>query len=86
MDVPQDYLSRPVAVIGAGTLGRRVALMFAGREGWSTSMLDVQRSARPRRTSSSSRSVASWRVTPGGHPAGPNTFRAWRMLSRMHGW
>ena len=33
MDVPQDYLDRPVAVIGAGTLGRRVALMFASRGG-----------------------------------------------------
>ena len=28
-NVPTDYQSRPVAVIGAGTLGRRIALMFA---------------------------------------------------------
>ena len=28
--VPTDFVSRPVAVIGAGTLGRRIALMFAG--------------------------------------------------------
>jgi 3-hydroxybutyryl-CoA dehydrogenase len=28
--VPANYQSRPVAVIGAGTLGRRIALMFAG--------------------------------------------------------
>jgi 3-hydroxybutyryl-CoA dehydrogenase len=28
-DVPVNYQSRPVAVIGAGTLGRRIALMFA---------------------------------------------------------
>ena len=27
--VPTDFSSRPVAVIGAGTLGRRIALMFA---------------------------------------------------------
>ena len=27
--VPADFPSRPVAVIGAGTLGRRIALMFA---------------------------------------------------------
>jgi 3-hydroxybutyryl-CoA dehydrogenase len=27
--VPTDYASRPVAVIGAGTLGRRIALVFA---------------------------------------------------------
>src|SRR5690348_7800973 len=27
--VPTDSASRPVAVIGAGTLGRRIALMFA---------------------------------------------------------
>ncbi|HUE34701.1 MAG TPA: 3-hydroxyacyl-CoA dehydrogenase NAD-binding domain-containing protein, partial [Mycobacterium sp.] len=27
--VPKDVSSRPVAVIGAGTLGRRIALMFA---------------------------------------------------------
>src|SRR5690349_7781297 len=33
MGVPRDYLDRPVAVIGAGTLGRRIALMFAGRGG-----------------------------------------------------
>jgi 3-hydroxybutyryl-CoA dehydrogenase len=28
-NVPNDYAVRPVAVIGAGTLGRRIALMFA---------------------------------------------------------
>jgi 3-hydroxybutyryl-CoA dehydrogenase len=28
-DIPTDYASRPVAIIGAGTLGRRIALMFA---------------------------------------------------------
>ncbi|WP_293334981.1 3-hydroxyacyl-CoA dehydrogenase family protein [Mycobacterium sp.] len=28
-NVPTDFLTRPVAVIGAGTLGRRIALMFA---------------------------------------------------------
>ena len=28
-NVPTDFQSRPVAVIGAGTLGRRIALMFA---------------------------------------------------------
>jgi 3-hydroxybutyryl-CoA dehydrogenase len=28
-NVPNDYPIRPVAVIGAGTLGRRIALMFA---------------------------------------------------------
>ncbi|WP_234315734.1 3-hydroxyacyl-CoA dehydrogenase family protein [Streptomyces albus] len=31
--VPQDPMTRPVAVIGAGTLGRRIALMFATRGG-----------------------------------------------------
>jgi 3-hydroxybutyryl-CoA dehydrogenase len=30
MIVPTDFVNRPVAVIGAGTLGRRIALMFAG--------------------------------------------------------
>ncbi|MDT5322713.1 MAG: 3-hydroxybutyryl-CoA dehydrogenase, partial [Mycobacterium sp.] len=29
----EDIRSRPVAVIGAGTLGRRIALMFASRGG-----------------------------------------------------
>jgi 3-hydroxyacyl-CoA dehydrogenase len=33
VSVPQDYPDRPVAVIGAGTLGRRIALMFATRGG-----------------------------------------------------
>src|SRR5258708_8847327 len=28
-NVPTDFASRPAAVIGAGTLGRRIALMFA---------------------------------------------------------
>ncbi|MDT5256317.1 MAG: 3-hydroxybutyryl-CoA dehydrogenase [Mycobacterium sp.] len=28
-NVPTDFASRPMAVIGAGTLGRRIALMFA---------------------------------------------------------
>jgi 3-hydroxybutyryl-CoA dehydrogenase len=31
--VPSDYAARPVAVVGAGTLGRRIALMFATRGG-----------------------------------------------------
>ncbi|MEW2298317.1 3-hydroxyacyl-CoA dehydrogenase NAD-binding domain-containing protein [Streptomyces sp. NPDC006743] len=31
--LPQDIQNRPVAVIGAGTLGRRIALMFATRGG-----------------------------------------------------
>ncbi|MFB7718965.1 3-hydroxyacyl-CoA dehydrogenase family protein [Nocardia sp. NPDC056100] len=31
--LPLDYRNRPVAVVGAGTLGRRVALMFATRGG-----------------------------------------------------
>ena len=30
--VPTDFASRPIAVIGAGTLGRRIALMFAAHE------------------------------------------------------
>lgn len=30
---PEDRTSRPVAVIGAGTLGRRIAMMFATRGG-----------------------------------------------------
>jgi 3-hydroxybutyryl-CoA dehydrogenase len=31
--IPQNYKQRPVAIIGAGTLGRRIALMFASRGG-----------------------------------------------------
>ncbi|MEV0766168.1 3-hydroxyacyl-CoA dehydrogenase family protein [Nocardia sp. NPDC050435] len=31
--IPEDYRTRPVAVVGAGTLGRRIALMFATRGG-----------------------------------------------------
>ncbi|MFE0330216.1 3-hydroxyacyl-CoA dehydrogenase NAD-binding domain-containing protein [Streptomyces sp. NPDC058960] len=31
--LPTNIESRPVAVIGAGTLGRRIALMFADRGG-----------------------------------------------------
>ncbi|MEU6262456.1 3-hydroxyacyl-CoA dehydrogenase NAD-binding domain-containing protein [Saccharopolyspora shandongensis] len=31
--VPTDLDARPVAVIGAGTLGRRIAMMFATRGG-----------------------------------------------------
>ncbi|MFJ9369513.1 3-hydroxyacyl-CoA dehydrogenase family protein [Nocardia sp. NPDC101769] len=31
--IPNDYRTRPVAVIGAGTLGRRIALMFATQGG-----------------------------------------------------
>lgn len=33
ISIPQNYLDRPVAVIGAGTLGPRIALMFATRGG-----------------------------------------------------
>lgn len=32
-NLPTDFASRPVAVIGAGTLGRRIALMFAAHGG-----------------------------------------------------
>ena len=31
MSIPRGHLERPVAVLGAGTLGRRIALMFASR-------------------------------------------------------
>lgn len=31
--VPRNYLDRPAPVIGAGTLVRRIALMFATRRG-----------------------------------------------------
>ncbi|MFF0545998.1 3-hydroxyacyl-CoA dehydrogenase family protein [Nocardia thailandica] len=31
--IPHDHSNRPVAVVGAGTLGRRIALMFATRGG-----------------------------------------------------
>lgn len=31
--VPRNHFQRPVAVVGAGTLGRRIALMFATRGG-----------------------------------------------------
>jgi 3-hydroxybutyryl-CoA dehydrogenase len=45
--VPNDYSSRPVAVIGAGTLGRRIALMFAahGAEVRIHDLVEEQRSA-----------------------------------------
>ncbi|HEY6645969.1 MAG TPA: 3-hydroxyacyl-CoA dehydrogenase NAD-binding domain-containing protein, partial [Mycobacterium sp.] len=45
--VPNDYSSRPVAVIGAGTLGRRIALMFAahGAEVRIHDLAEEQRSA-----------------------------------------
>ncbi|MEU6770039.1 3-hydroxyacyl-CoA dehydrogenase family protein [Streptomyces sp. NPDC046759] len=43
--LPTDYASRPVAVIGAGTLGRRMALMFATRGGL-VRIYDLSRSQR----------------------------------------
>jgi 3-hydroxybutyryl-CoA dehydrogenase len=45
--VPTDFASRPVAVIGAGTLGRRIALMFAahGAEVKIYDLADAQRKA-----------------------------------------
>jgi 3-hydroxybutyryl-CoA dehydrogenase len=45
--VPNEFLSRPVAVIGAGTLGRRIALMFAahGAEVKIYDLADEQRCA-----------------------------------------
>ena len=39
-NVPTDFPSRPVAVIGAGTLGRRIALMFAAH-GAAVKILDL---------------------------------------------
>jgi 3-hydroxybutyryl-CoA dehydrogenase len=43
--VPADYATRPVAVVGAGTLGRRIALMFATRGG-TVNVYDVSESVR----------------------------------------
>jgi 3-hydroxybutyryl-CoA dehydrogenase len=43
--VPTDYATRPMAVIGAGTLGRRIALMFATRGG-AVRIHDLSRSQR----------------------------------------
>src|SRR5258708_5012773 len=46
-NVPTDLASRPVAVIGAGTLGRRIALIFAahGAEVRIYDLAEVQRHA-----------------------------------------
>jgi 3-hydroxybutyryl-CoA dehydrogenase len=44
-DVPTDFASRPVAVIGAGTLGRRIALMFAAH-GAEVSIYDLAEAQR----------------------------------------
>lgn len=46
-NVPQDYSIRPVAVIGAGTLGRRIALTFAahGAQVKIHDLAEVQRDA-----------------------------------------
>jgi 3-hydroxybutyryl-CoA dehydrogenase len=46
-NVPTDFASRPMAVIGAGTLGRRIALMFAahGAEVNIYDLAEVQRQA-----------------------------------------
>jgi 3-hydroxybutyryl-CoA dehydrogenase len=46
-NVPSDFECRPVAVIGAGTLGRRIALMFAahGAEVKVYDLADAQRHA-----------------------------------------
>src|ERR1700759_4466381 len=43
--VPTDYASRPVAVIGAGTLGRRIALIFAAH-GAQVTIYDLAESQR----------------------------------------
>ena len=43
--VPTDYTSRPVAVIGAGTLGRRIALIFAAH-GAQVTIYDLAESQR----------------------------------------
>jgi 3-hydroxybutyryl-CoA dehydrogenase len=44
-NVPTDFASRPVAVIGAGTLGRRIALMFAAH-GAEVSIYDLAEAQR----------------------------------------
>jgi 3-hydroxybutyryl-CoA dehydrogenase len=46
-NLPTDYEDRPVAVIGAGTLGRRIALMFAayGADVTISDLADEQRRA-----------------------------------------
>ena len=46
-NLPTDFEDRPVAVIGAGTLGRRIALMFAahGSDVRISDLIDEQRSA-----------------------------------------
>ena len=87
MSVPQDYPDRPVAVIGAGTLGRRLALMFATRGGF------VRINARRAEHGAAAVDFVEQQIggLSGTHPrwwarAGPNTSRACRTPLRVHGW
>jgi 3-hydroxybutyryl-CoA dehydrogenase len=61
MSVPTDFARRPVAVIGAGTLGRRIALMFAahGAEVKIYDLAEAQRQAAVDFVSQNVASVAS---------------------------
>jgi hypothetical protein len=58
VSVRRNYLDRPVPVIGAGTLVRRIALMFAPAEGWSESTHATQTGG-PRRWTTSSNNATN---------------------------
>jgi 3-hydroxybutyryl-CoA dehydrogenase len=68
-NLPTDFPSRPVAVIGAGTLGRRIALMFAahGAEVKIYDLAEAQRDAAVDYVSQNLSAVADGRtsVAPG---------------------
>jgi 3-hydroxybutyryl-CoA dehydrogenase len=68
-NLPTDFPSRPVAVIGAGTLGRRIALMFAahGAEVKIHDLAEAQRDAAVDYVSQNLSAVADGRtsVAPG---------------------
>ena len=57
--VPTDFTSRPVAVIGAGTLGRRIALMFAAH-GAEVKIHDLRKSNATLRSTMCRRPFPRW--------------------------
>jgi len=69
VNLPTDFENRPVAVIGAGTLGRRIALMFAahGAEVKISDLSDEQRHAAVEYVSQNISAVAGGRtdIAPG---------------------
>ena len=82
VSVPQNYLDRPVPVIGAGAPARRIGLMFATHGGWSESTHATQTGGPRRWTMSCNNPTNCRKAIPDGYEAAQNLPRIERRRCR----